>query len=97
MYHLTKHRGEGNNCLRFAVFPDRDANFVESKHQFGYTALMYLDTRSWTGECSVQYILQYPSRMPFRRIKAQVVENSGPAVKVSRLDLKNKAVRGVAR
>jgi hypothetical protein len=40
MYHLTKHRRGDDNFLRFAVFPIRDANFVEIKHQFGYTAGM---------------------------------------------------------
>jgi hypothetical protein len=39
MYHLTKDRGDGDDFLRFAVFSICDANFVEIKHQFGYTAL----------------------------------------------------------
>jgi hypothetical protein len=42
MYRLTTHRGEGDNFLRFAIFLIRDANFVEIKHQFGYTALYVL-------------------------------------------------------
>jgi hypothetical protein len=42
MYRLTKHRGEGDNFLRFGVFPIRDANFIEIKHQFGYTSLYLL-------------------------------------------------------
>jgi hypothetical protein len=42
MYRPTKHRGEGDNFLHFAVFPIRDADFVEIKHQFGYTALYVL-------------------------------------------------------
>jgi hypothetical protein len=39
MYRLSKDRGGDNNCLRFAAFPIRDANFVEIKHEFGYPAL----------------------------------------------------------
>jgi hypothetical protein len=35
--------------------------------------------------------------MQFGRIKTQVVEHSGRPVRICRLDLKNKAVRGVAR
>jgi hypothetical protein len=42
MYRPTKHRGEGDNFLRCAVFPIRDASFGEIKHQFGYTALYVL-------------------------------------------------------
>jgi hypothetical protein len=42
MYRLTKYRGDGDHCLRFAVFPIRDANFVEIKHEFDYTALYVL-------------------------------------------------------
>jgi hypothetical protein len=38
MYRLTNHRGEGDNSLRFAIFPMRDANFVEIKYQFGYNS-----------------------------------------------------------
>jgi hypothetical protein len=34
------HRGGGDNCLRLAVFPIRDANFVEIEHEFGYTPCM---------------------------------------------------------
>jgi hypothetical protein len=39
---VTKDCGEGDNFLRFAVFPIRDADFVEIKHQFGYTVLLAL-------------------------------------------------------
>jgi hypothetical protein len=42
MHRLIKHRGEGDNFLRCAVFPIRDADFVEIKHQFGYTSLRVL-------------------------------------------------------
>jgi hypothetical protein len=42
MYRLTKHRGEGDSLLRFALFPIRDANFLARKHQFGYAALYVL-------------------------------------------------------
>jgi hypothetical protein len=38
MYCLTKHRGRDDNFLRFAMFPIRDANFVELEHQLGHTA-----------------------------------------------------------
>jgi hypothetical protein len=43
MYHQTKHRGERDNFLSFAVFPIRDANFVEIEYQFGYTSLYILE------------------------------------------------------
>jgi hypothetical protein len=39
IYRVTKRRGEGDNFVGFAIFPIRDANFVEIKDQFGYTAL----------------------------------------------------------
>jgi hypothetical protein len=42
MYSPTKHCGEGDNFLRFPVFPTRDANISEIKDQFGYTALYVL-------------------------------------------------------
>jgi hypothetical protein len=42
MYRLTNDRDEDDNFLRFAVFPIRDANFVEIKHQLGYPALYVL-------------------------------------------------------
>jgi hypothetical protein len=42
VYHLAKHRGEGDNSLRFAVFPVRDGDFLEIKHQFGCTAIYVL-------------------------------------------------------
>jgi hypothetical protein len=42
MYPLTKHRGEGDTFLCVVIFPIRDANFVEIKHEFGYTALYVL-------------------------------------------------------
>jgi hypothetical protein len=32
MYRLTKHRGEDDNFLHFAVFPIRNTNFVEIEH-----------------------------------------------------------------
>jgi hypothetical protein len=38
MYRLTERRGEQDNCHRFTVFPIRDANAIEIKHPFGYTA-----------------------------------------------------------
>jgi hypothetical protein len=42
MYRLTKHRGDSDTFRRFAVFSIRDAEFVEIKHQFGYTAVYVL-------------------------------------------------------
>jgi hypothetical protein len=39
IYRLTEHRGQGDPVLRFAVFPIRDANFVEIERQFDYRAL----------------------------------------------------------
>jgi hypothetical protein len=54
MYRLTKVRGDGDNFLRFAVFPIRDTDFVEIKYLFGYTALYGL----------VQILSYFPDNTP---------------------------------
>jgi hypothetical protein len=55
MYRLTKHCGERDNFLRFAVFAIRGADLVEIKHQFHYTALYVLAQ-------ILNYSLEIPSR-----------------------------------
>jgi hypothetical protein len=39
MYRLTTHRQPYDNCLRLAISPVRNANFVWIKHQFSQTPL----------------------------------------------------------
>jgi hypothetical protein len=46
MYRLTEGRGECDNFRRFAVFPIRNADFVEIKQQFGCTALYVIVQKS---------------------------------------------------
>jgi hypothetical protein len=56
MYRLTKHRGEVENSLSFAVCPIRDANLIESERQFDYTA-MYVIVQILN--CSLEKRSQY--------------------------------------
>jgi hypothetical protein len=57
MYRLTKYRGEGDSFLHSAVFPIRDANFVEIEHQFGYPSLyVVVQVRNYSLEKSSRYL-----------------------------------------
>jgi hypothetical protein len=42
MYHLAAHRRRDHNLSRFAIFPIRNANFVQIENQFSCTLLAYL-------------------------------------------------------